>query len=141
MSHDAMNEPALSPDFAVRVIDRVRVERMRRIHRQRAALAAALVAASMLVFIALRGTQLPSYQTDHSAAAASWSESNIEQAGWPLGWDTSTAPTVSGYFFPDAAPIENLSARYQNDATSLGAALGFDQGAIQRTDLTEGGGY
>jgi hypothetical protein len=139
MNHDSMNEPAFSPDFATRVIDRVRVERMRRIHRRRAALAAVAVT-GMLAFIVLRGTQFPG-QADRNAATASWSESNVEQAGWPLGWDTSTAPTMSGYFFPDAAPIENFSARYQNDTPSLGAALGFDQGAIQRTDLTESGGY
>ncbi len=143
MAGIAANEPALSPNFAARVIDRVRVQRKRRRNRRRAAIAAAVAITGGLALLSIRGGQLAkSSLQDQGAAAAVWSESSAEQAGWPLGWDTGPEQTVGGYFFPDAGSIETFSADDQSDAPpSLGSVLGFDQGAIQRTDVTESNGW
>jgi hypothetical protein len=127
-------EPTLGPDFAQRVVQRVRAERKHRRDRRRVAIAGAFAITGVLVFHLIASNPGPAkYQPpDESAAAVQWSESLAEQAGWPLGWNSASAQDVGGYFFPDLGSLATFSSEYQSDApSSLDSVLGFDdQGSV-----------
>ncbi len=124
-----VQEPALSADFAPRVIQRARAERKRRRERRRIAVAAAFAITGALLFHVIGsgpgGAKLP--PQPQSLVAGEWDESNSEQAGWPLEWDATTEQSVDGYFFPDFGPLADFTSAYQTEeAPALDAVLGFD---------------
>lgn len=129
---DHPDEPALSADFAPRVMQRARAERKRRRDR-RVGVAAACAITGALIFHLIRNPPgaanfLP---TPESVAAGESNEAAFEQAGWPLGWEVTAEQDVGDYFFPDLGPLANFSSNYQTEAApSLDSVLGFDQGAV-----------
>jgi len=128
-------EPALSPDFAARVLRRVQAERKRRVNRRRASIAAACAVSALLAIYFIQGRSAANLQPQDETVAAN--ESPAEPpGGWPLGWETANQ-TVGGYFFPDLGSMTSYYTESEGGAgVSFDSMLGFDQDAGQVLDVS-----
>jgi hypothetical protein len=130
---DHVGEPALSADFAARVMRRARAARKRRSYRRRIGAAAACAITGALFFHLIHSHPGTANFAPIAGPVAA-GESNaaaFERTGWPLGWDVTGEQNVDDYFFPDLGALANFSSNYQTEAVpALDSVLGFDQGAV-----------